>query len=107
MMKGARPSVNTGMMIRSIRMFAGRRRMALRPEERNSTIHTVEISCAITFAAAAPLTPHPKTKMNTGSRTMDAPVPMSTETMATVVLPCAEMKLFSPSVNCTKTVPIR
>ena len=44
---------------------------------------------ASTFAAAAPLTPHPNTKMNTGSRRMDMPVPMSTETMATVVSPTA------------------
>lgn len=95
------------MMIRSNRMFNGRRRIALRPEERNSTIHMVETSWASTFAAAAPLTPHPNTKMNTGSRRMDMPVPMSTETMATVVLPCAEMKLLSPSVSCTNTVPIR
>ncbi len=80
-------AVSLGGGMFEIRMFNGRRRIALRPEERNSTIHMVETSWASTFAAAAPLTPHPNTKMNTGSRRMDMPVPMSTETMATVVLP--------------------
>ena len=107
MMNGANPRVRIGTMTRLKRMLDGLNRMALRPETRNRMIHTDEINWAITFATAAPFTPQPSTKMNTGSRMMLVPVPISTEVIATVVLPCAEMKLLSPSVSCTNTVPTR
>ena len=77
-------------MTRLKRMLDGLNRMALRPEARNRMIHTDEINWAITFATAAPFTPQPSTKMNTGSRMMLVPVPISTEVIAMVVLPCAD-----------------
>ena len=58
-------------------------------------------------ARAAPRTPKPSTKMNTGSSTMLVTAPISTLSMAVVAKPWALMKVFRPSASCTKMVPIR
>ena len=58
---------------------------------RNVITHTADTACEITVASAAPRTPRPSTKMNSGSRAVFKSAPMSTVFMLTVAKPCAVM----------------
>ena len=75
------------------------------PKRKEST-QIQESAWEITVARAAPRTPMWKPKMNTGSRMMLATAPMRTESIPVFAKPWAVMKLFMPSVSCTKIVPI-
>ena len=81
-----------------------RRRSVLFPVRKRST-HTHESPCDRIVASAAPRTPIPSAKMNTGSSTMFAAAPMSTVVMPTFAKPCAVINAFMPSVSWTKSVP--
>ena len=108
MMNGAMPRLSTlPMTRRSGRIFLRRMRMPLLALSRKRRIQIALMACERIVASAAPETPMPKTKMKTGSSTMFTPAPSSTLSIAVVALPCALMKVFSPSASCTNTVPIR
>ncbi len=64
-----------------------------------------ETACARMVASAAPWTPRPRTKMNSGSRIRFSTAPMSTVSMPVFANPWAVINMFSPSVSCTNTVP--
>ena len=72
---------------------------------RKASTHTQDRHWDITVASAAPRTPMPRAKMNTGSSTIFVTAPMSTVYMPTLAKPCAVMNAFMPSVSCTNTVP--
>ena len=86
------------------RFFKHRRRTLFFPHKKKIT-HAHETACEITVARAAPFTPIPNLKMNTGSRTVFISAPISTVIIPVFALPCAVINAFIPSVSCTKTVP--
>ena len=75
------------------------------PKRKEST-QAQEIAWERIVARAAPRTPRSKPKIKTGSRIIFATAPMSTENMPVLAKPWAVMKVFMPSVICTKMVPM-
>ena len=82
-----------------------RSRRVLFSPVRNLTTHAAETACEMTVAIAAPRTPMPNTKMNTGSSTTLSTAPISTVFIATLALPCAVINPLRPSAVITKIVP--
>jgi len=62
-------------------------------------IQMVENAWEMMVAQAAPRTPMPRAKMNTGSRMQFEIAPISTENIPVVVYPWAMINAFIPSVN--------
>ena len=81
------------------------RSMVLGPV-RNRSTQTQERHWEIMVARAAPRTPIFSAKINSGSSTILATAPISTVRIPIWAKPCAVMKAFMPSVNCTNTVPM-
>ena len=108
MIKGETPMASTGSSTAGCipRCRAWRRSRVRLPSRKVST-HTAETPWAMTVARAAPFTPMPKPKMNTGSSTMFTPAPTSTVAMEKVEKPWVVMKVLSPREICTKMVPHR
>ena len=106
MMNGDTPKANVAPMI----LLSGRiylrsiLNVALR-EVRKCNTHQALQACERMVAKAAPFTPMPNTKMNSGSRPMFSSAPMTTEHMAMPGLPCVLMKVFSPTETSTNNVP--
>ena len=90
-----------------MRRVARRSRITLLCENKNATTHTALTVWLMMVATAAPLTPMPNTKMNSGSSKRFSTAPMATLSMAVVLRPWALIKVFSPSASCTLTVPHR
>ena len=61
---------------------------------RYHTARSAVATCPITVATAAPIMPHRKTKMKTGSRMILTTAPASVEIMANFGLPSARMTGF-------------
>ena len=94
-------------MARSKRRLARQSRiLPLLPVKKRST-HRQEKPWEMIVASAAPRTPMPSAKMNSGSSAIFSAAPMTTENIASLAKPCAEMKGLSPSTSCTNTVPSR
>ena len=74
---------------------------------RNDTTQAALSPWEITVATAAPFTPMPSPKMNTGSRMMFATAPISTESMAVLGWLWQMIKAFSPRAISTNSVPAR
>ena len=74
---------------------------------RNRRIQAALRPWEMTVASAAPCTPMPKTKMNTGSRMILATAPKSTVIMPILPKPWLLIKLFIPSPTITNTLPSR
>ena len=83
-----------------------RRRSVLFPVRKRST-HTHESPCDRIVASAAPRTPIPSAKMNTGSSAMFSAAPSTTSRIACAAKPCAMIIWFSPAASSAKTVPVR
>ena len=93
MMKGDTPRASTGASTLQLgRRYCRWRRSLVRFPSRNHTTHTADTPWAVMVARAAPFTPMPKPKMNTGSSTMLITAPMSTVAMPMVEKPWAVMK---------------
>ena len=74
---------------------------------RNHSTKAQEAICEITVATAAPRTPMPSTKINTGSRAMLAAAPMITENMPVLANPWQMMNWHIPVESSANTVPAR
>ena len=108
MMKGETPRASTGARTRkSRRMNRFWRRSLVRLPMRKAITHTADTAWAMMVARAAPCTPMPKPKMNTGSSTMFTTAPISTVAMPMVEKPWAVMKKFMPMDSSTKMEPMR
>ena len=83
-----------------------RRSVIFLPCSATSTKHALA-NWLITVAIAAPATPISNANMNSGSSAILSTAPMSTESMAVMLLPCAVRKVFMPVAICTKSVPMR
>ena len=106
MMKPERPRAQISpTSFQRTRMEDGRRRSSAFLPQRNATAHSAERNCEITVASAAPCTPMPSAKINTGSRMIFTTAPSSTVIMPMLPKPWALMKLFMPSPSITNTVP--
>ena len=88
--KGDRPSAMHGSTICArTRRFPFRRRQRVFFPVRNIITHSADTACDSTVASAAPRTPRPSAKMNSGSSAVLRSAPMSTVFMLTVAKPCA------------------
>ena len=106
MTNGDAPRASAGVSsLRSIRSVVRRSRRTVLFPVRNFSTHAAETACESTVATAAPRTPSPSTKMNSGSSSTLSIAPITTVFMATDERPCAVMKPFRPSAVMTKTVP--
>ena len=92
-MKGETPRASTGASTpQRRRKYRRWMRSWVRFPTRKRTTHTADTAWAMTVARAAPCTPMPKPKMNTGSSTMLMTAPMITVAMAVVEKPWEVMK---------------
>ena len=108
MMKGEMPSASTERMIPLWGfMYLRSRGSEARGELRKRSTQMALQACDRMVASAAPFTPMPKVKMNSGSSRMFSMAPMSTEYMAMAGRPWVLMKGFSPTDNSTNRVPAR
>ena len=74
---------------------------------RNLSTQKADRNWEMIVASAAPLTPMPNTKINSGSRTIFATAPRSTVYMPMRPNPWEFIKLFMPSPIITNTLPSR
>ena len=74
---------------------------------RNVKVHKAAINCEIIVASAAPLTPIPRMKINTGSRIRLHAAPIDTVSIPVLANPCALIKELRPRLDITKIVPQR
>ena len=74
---------------------------------RNHSTKAQEAIWEITVAMAAPLTPMPSTKINTGSRAMLAAAPMITENIPVLANPWQMINWHIPVEISANTVPAR
>ena len=105
MINGEKPSLITRDISRHDSFCSLRRTSARFDSARNSTAHSAERNCEITVATAAPLTPIPNTKMNSGSSATFVTAPITTVSIAVAEKPCAVMKLLSPTDSSANTLP--
>ena len=108
MKNGAPPSARIFFTMAALgRASRALRRRALPALRKYATVTTALTPWAMTLAAAAPCTPQPSTKMNTGSSTMLSTAPDAMATSARLELPCASTKGLRPRYAITKNVPVR
>ena len=89
------------------RMEPHSRRMRAFFPRRKDTAHTAERNWERMVAKAAPCTPMPNTKINTGSKRMFVTAPMSTVSMPVRPKPWALINWFMPRLIITKMLPSR
>ena len=108
MMNGETPKASVDKTtLRSGRIYLRSNLKVAFREVRKRTTHKALHACEIIVAKAAPFTPMPNTKINSGSRPMFSNAPIMTEHMAMPGRPWVLMKVFSPTETSTNNVPSR
>ena len=74
---------------------------------KKTNTNTADNAWEITVAIAAPCTPNPNTKINSGSSKRFATAPTATDVIPMVEYPCALINGFIPVAIIDGSVPIR
>ena len=107
MTKGETPSARIRLMTAPSGFIVFRFTASIAPGDRRTfRIHSELTPCERTVAIAAPLTPIPNVKMNSGSSAILMQAPIRTETIAAFGCPSVVRNGFSPIVIITKIVPV-